>query len=102
MVPRRWIPAGEAQVEIGRLVVKIDLVLRAVAVEGLQGKSCTHFGVKCGTQLGKSPAAGCEVTDLDESVLVLEGNDGGVGAAAALVVHRCQARVCHCGISFTW
>ena len=68
-------------------MVKIYLVHRAVAVEGLQGKSCTHFWVKCGTQLGQSPAVGCEVTDLDKSVLVLEGNDGGVRAAAALVVH---------------
>ena len=87
MIIGRWIPAGEAQVEIGRLVIKVYLVLGAVDVEGLQGKSCTHFRVKCGTKLVESPAAGCEVTNLDKSVLVLEGDDGGVGAAAALVVH---------------
>ena len=87
MILRRWIPAGKAQVESGRLVVKIYLVLRAVEVEGLQGKSCPYFWVKCGIQLGQSPAPGCEVTNLDKSVLVLEGNNGGVGAAATLVVH---------------
>lgn len=83
-------------------MVKVYLVLGAVEVEGLQGKSCTHFRVKCGTQLGEHPAPGCEITNFDKSVLVLEGNNGGVGAAAALVVHGCQARVCHCGVSLTW
>ena len=82
-----WLPAGEAHVEIGCLVVKVDLVGSAAAVERLQGKPRSHLGIKCGTQLGQSPAAGCEITNLDESVLVLEGNDGGVGAAATLVVH---------------
>lgn len=68
-------------------MVKVDLVRSAAEVEGLQGKSRPHFRVECGAQLRESPAVGCEIANLDESVLVLEGNDGCVGTAAALVVH---------------
>ena len=93
IVLRRWVPAGEAQVEIERLVIKVYLVLGAVEVERLQGETCTYFRVKCGTKLGESPAVGCEIPNLDKSILVLEGNDGGVGAATALIVHGRQAGV---------
>ena len=48
VVVRGWFPAGETHVEIGFLVEEVDLVLGAIAVEGLQCKSRSHFWVKCG------------------------------------------------------
>ena len=84
--PSRY-PAGETHAEIGLLVVKVDLVLRAGDIKRLQRESRPDFRVECGAQLRERPAAGGEVANLDGSVLVLKGDDGGVGAERALVVH---------------
>ena len=82
-----WLPAGEAHVEIGLLMIKVDLGFRAVKVERQQGKPRSHLRIKCGAQLRQSPAFGCQIANLDESILILEGYYGSVGAMAALVVH---------------
>ena len=82
-------------------MVQVDLVLQTLEIKGLQGKSHSGFRAEGWAQLRQRPAVRGEVANLDESILVLEGDDGRVGAAGTLVVQGCYTGVGHRGVSLT-
>ena len=68
-------------------MIEVDLIRQANEVERLQCKSRPYCRVELRAQLCQSPATGCEIANLDESVVILEGDDRGIRTKVALVVH---------------
>ena len=71
-------------------MIEIYLVFLVGPIERLEGKAGPSKWVKIWTQLRKGPTVGGGFANLDVPILVLERDDGGVGAKLALIVHGRQ------------
>lgn len=82
-------------------MVEVYLIFHLSAVEGMQCKSRTQYRIERCVELRKGPALKSVIADCDRAVLMLERNDGIIGAVPTLVIHDCYARVWKSSVSLT-
>ena len=90
-----------AQAQIRILVVEIYVVFQIRAVEWVQSKSGTQYGIERCAYLCMNPALGSVVADKERAFLILRGNDGVIGTSPTLVIHDCYARIWQSSVSLT-